>query len=362
MTAVLAAIAATTSLAACGGSSDARDLTAADLGGGPPKAGVVAEGVLKGEEVVFVGYGGEVQDRQVKDLDPWVETSGATVKQDSPTDTAKLEAQVKSKKVTWDAVDATDTWAAAHCDDLLTKLDDDIIDRSQLPDDNKGTECGVPFVGTGNIFAYNADTVKNAPRTWGDFFDTKKFPGKRALYSGNPVGIYEAALMADGVAAEDLYPLDVDRALKKLDTIKNDLVFWSTGAQSQQMVESGQADMGIFWSGRVLNADRAGANWEPVYDRPVLQYDVMVVPKGSANPVAAMSLINHMLGKEYSEKITEGSGYPSTNKLAKPKVDKVTAKFVANSAPYTDPVSIDSKFWAENLSGYVDQWTTWING
>ena len=33
--------------------------------------------------------------------------------------------------------------------------------------------------------------------------------------------------MADGVAPADLYPLDIPRALAKLDTIKDEIVWWS---------------------------------------------------------------------------------------------------------------------------------------
>ncbi|GAA3522943.1 extracellular solute-binding protein [Aeromicrobium panaciterrae] len=358
----LSAAAAMVVLAACGGSSsDESGLTAGDLGGAP-EAGVVKDGVLKGQSVQFVGYGGDIQKLQVGILTPWATKSGAKITQDSPTDYAKLKAQVTAGKGTWDVVDVEDSWAAANCGTLLRKLDDKIIDRSQLPEDNKGTDCAVPIVGTGNIFAYNADKLKTAPQTWADFFDTKTFPGKRGVYAGNPVAIFEAALMADGVAASDLYPLDVDRALKKLDTIKSSLVFWTTGAQAQQMVESGQADMGIFWSGRVLNGVKAGANWKAVHDRPLLQYDVLVVPKSAPNPVAAMSLINFALGEEASTKTTEGSGYPGTNVNSKPKVDKVTGEFQANVAPFKDPVTIDSEFWGKNVADYIDKWTTWING
>jgi putative spermidine/putrescine transport system substrate-binding protein len=349
-------------LAACGGSSSGDSgLKASDLGGSP-EAGVVKAGALKGQSVQFVGYGGEIQEGQMKSLKAWATTSGAKITEDSPPDYAKLQAQVKSNKGSWDVVDVEDSWAAANCGTLLMKLDDSIVDRSQLPKDNQGDDCSVPFVATGNIFAYNADKLKTAPQTWNDFFDTKAFPGKRALYAGNPVAIFEAALMADGVDAADLYPLDVKRAFKKLDTIKSSLVFWTTGAQAQQMVESGQADMGIFWSGRVLGGVKAGANWKPVHDRPLLQYDVLVVPKSAPNPIAAMSLINFALGKTASEEGTQRTGYPGTNINAKPKLEPVVAEFQANVAPFKDPVTIDSTYWGKNVADYIDQWTTWING
>lgn len=81
---------------------------------------------------------------------------------------------------------------------------------------------------------YNTKKYPNPPQNWHDFFDTTKFPGKRALRNAAEGGGYEAALLADGVPREKLYPLDYDRATKKLNTIRKNLVFWDTGAQSQQ--------------------------------------------------------------------------------------------------------------------------------
>lgn len=288
--------------------------------------------------------------------------SGATIVEDSPTDYAKIKAQVAADQGTWDVVDVESTWAAANCGSLLMELDEKIIDRSVLPPDNQGSACSVPVVGTGNIFAYDADEFPEAPDDWQDFFDVDQFPGKRAVFAGNPAAVLEAALMADGVASEELYPLDVDRAFAKLDTIKEDLVFWSTGAQATQMVESSQAAMGIFWSGRVLGAVENGANWEPVYDRPLVQYDELVIPKSAPNPIAAMALINYALGAEQMEIVTQETSYPGTNVNSDPKLDPLVAKYQASQAPYVDPVTVDSAWWGDNIGSLTDRWTTWING
>ena len=100
---------------------------------------------------------------------------------------------------------------------------------------------------------YDADKYKdNPPDSWADFFNSKEFPGKRAV-DGRPTplsGTLEAALLADGVASDDLYPIDTDRALKTYDKIKDDLITWETGAQQTQMAEAGEADMVFGWSGR----------------------------------------------------------------------------------------------------------------
>ncbi|MER7876402.1 extracellular solute-binding protein [Streptomyces solisilvae] len=97
----------------------------------------------------------------------------------------------------------------------------------------------------------------NPPKSWADFFNTGKYPGKRAIPgipSDASPGALEAALLVDGVAPDRLYPLNVDRALKKLTSVRSSLVFWDTGARSQQLLESGEVSMAMVWSGRAYAA------------------------------------------------------------------------------------------------------------
>src|SRR5690606_34475398 len=94
------------------------------------------------------------------------------------------------------------------------------------------------------VLAYRTDAFedkgKQPPQSWADFFDTKKFPGRRAMRK-HPFDTIEQALLADGVPLDKLYPLDFDRAYKKLDTIKNVIdVWWTGGAQTSQLLKSGE--------------------------------------------------------------------------------------------------------------------------
>lgn len=69
----------------------------------------------------------------------------------------------------------------------------------------------------------------------------------------------EAALLADGVPMDELYPLDLDRAFAKLDTIKDDIVWWTKGAEPSQMLSTGEADYALAWSGRIATAKDEGS-------------------------------------------------------------------------------------------------------
>ena len=99
------------------------------------------------------------------------------------------------------------------------------------PDKLLTTGYRAPIHVYSTVVGYRPDMLDTAPATFADFFDADKFPGKRGAYNWVMGGLLEMALIADGVALEDLYPLDTDRAYKKIDTIKDDIVWWDTGAQ-----------------------------------------------------------------------------------------------------------------------------------
>ena len=89
------------------------------------------------------------------------------------------------------------------------------------------------------------------PPGWAAFWDTKNFPGQRSLRK-HPIYALEMALIADGVPMDKLYPIDVDRAFKKLEELKpHVLVWWSSGAQSAQVLKDGEVDMVAAWNGRI---------------------------------------------------------------------------------------------------------------
>ncbi|MFD8091571.1 extracellular solute-binding protein [Streptomyces malaysiensis] len=229
-----------------------------DLGSGPAAAGKVKKGALDGVTLTFASYGGIFQDGQeAAAVKPFAAESGAKVLSDGPTDYTKIKAQVDAKNVTCDVTDTDTLWAKRECGKLLMPLDPKIVDTSKLPKD-MGGKCSVPAMSYGVVLMYDKKKFGgNPPKSWADFFNTGKYPGKRAIPgipSDASPGALEAALLVDGVAPDRLYPLNVDRALKKLTSVRSSLVFWDTGARSQQLLESGEVSMAMVWSGRAYAA------------------------------------------------------------------------------------------------------------
>ncbi|MEU7864129.1 ABC transporter substrate-binding protein [Nonomuraea sp. NPDC049141] len=362
----MAAIAASLLLsAACGAGSAAP--ASIDLGSGPAKSGTIKKDALSGLNMTFVSYGGAYQEGQQKAaVDPFAQESGAKILEDGPTDYAKIKAQVDSSNVTWDVIDTDSIWAQAQCGKLLQPLDYTIIDKSKVPE-GLTTECSVPAMQYGMVLAYNKDKFgANPPKGWKDFFDTAKFPGKRGI-SGNPgdsaPGPFEGALIADGVAPDQLYPLDVDRATKKLQSVRSNLVFWKTGAESQQLLESGEVDMAMLWSGRAYAAVKNGAPFDVSFDQWMPIMDSLTVPKNAKNPKASMALINYYLGAQQQAKLTELTSYSPINTDAKPKLDEKGRSFLTTRPEVADKaLKIDSKWWAEHQPEMIEKWSAWLGG
>ena len=336
-----------------------------DLGPGPAAAGKVKKDALDGVTLTFASYGGIYQDGQESAaVKPFAADSGARVLSDGPTDYTKLKAQVDAKNVTWDVVDTDSIWAEHQCGKLLMPLDTTVVDTSKLPKDMVG-KCSVPAMTYGMVLMY--DTSKfgdNPPKSWADFFDTAKFPGKRAVPgvpSDPSPGPLEAALIADGVAPDKLFPLDVDRALKKLSGVRSSLVFWDTGARSQQLLESGEVSMAMVWTGRAYSAVQNGAKFAPQWNQFMPIADSLAVPKGAKNPKAAMALINYYLGAGQQAKLSELTSYSPVNSDAQPKVEPAAAEYLTSTPERrAQALKLDNTWWAENQEQIVSKWSDWL--
>ncbi|MCX8996069.1 extracellular solute-binding protein [Rhizobiaceae bacterium BDR2-2] len=330
-----------------------------------PVAGEVAEGSLKGKTLTFVSFGGIYQDGQIAALKEFVEKSGVTLLNDGPTEIAKVQAQVESGNVSWDVVDTADLPPFVHCGTLFQKLDFSKLDISNIPPNQVG-ECSVPAMNYGVIYMYKTETYKdNPPKDWKDFFDTEKFPGVRAIDgSGDPTGgLVEQAVLADGGSVENMTVEDIDRGLEKFRALGEDTIYWKTGAESQQLAESGEADMIMMWTGRAMTAIRNGAEYTPVWQDWLVVMDQMTIPVGVKDTDAAHALINAYLGKASQEILAKETSYTPIHMDAKPDVDEITAAFMTNSQErIAQGYQQNIKFWVENFPVASEKWTELLAG
>ncbi|SOC36755.1 putative spermidine/putrescine transport system substrate-binding protein [Rhizobium subbaraonis] len=328
-------------------------------------AGEVAEGSLKGKTLTFVSYGGIYQDGQVAALQDFVQKSGVTLLNDGPTETAKLQAQVESGNVSWDVVDTADLPPYVHCGTLFQKLDFSKLDISKIPEGQVG-ECSVPAMNYGVVLMYKNDTYKdNPPTSWKDFFDTEKFPGVRAIDgSGDPVGgLIEQGFIAAGGDAKAMTADDIEKGIEKIRALGPDTIYWKTGAESQQLAESGEADMIMMWTGRAMTAVKNGAQYTPVWQDWLVVMDQLTIPVGAKDPDASYALINAYLGKEAQEILTEKTSYTPINLDSKPKVDDATAAFLTNTPErIKQGFQQNIPFWVKNFDLASEKWSALLSG
>lgn len=323
-------------------------------------AGTLAGTAATADQMVFTSWGGTTQDAQTAAwAKPFTAATGITVLQDGPTDYGKIKAMVEANAVTWDVVDSEFDWALkAGKDGLLEPLDFSVIDKSKL-DPRFVSDYAVGSFYYSFVIGWNPANFKGAqPKTMADLFDTKTFPGKRTFYKWSAPGVLEAALLADGVKPENLYPLDLDRAFKKLDTIKKDIIWWSGGAQSQQLLASGEAPIGLFWNGRLaaLQADgqEVGVSW----DDNITAADALVVPKGTKNKAAAMKFIAEATSAKAQADFAVASGYAPINTGSAALLDaKVRATLP--DAQTAMQVNADLAYWAAHRDEIATRWYAW---
>ncbi len=237
------------------------------------------------KELVLVNWGGDAITAYSKAYgEPFEKETGIPVKMDGsgPTEGA-VTAQAKSGKITWDLLDI-DAFSAITLggQGYLEPIDTAVVDISKSrPGFVWDYALSTYFFSY--VIAYDAEKYgSNAPATMADFFDIEKFPGKRAMYKWG-VSSWEAALLADGVAADALYPMDIDRAHKKIADFKDNVIsFWGGGAESQTVLLNGEASMAIVWSTRAkLIEQDSGGRIKYVWDQGLLSPGALSVMKNN---------------------------------------------------------------------------------
>lgn len=207
------------------------------------------------KQLVVVNWGGDsIESYRKAWADEFSRKSGIPVKIDGsgPTDGA-IRTQAASGHPSWDIVDAEPfTSLTLGRAGICQPLDYSIIDKSKVAP-GFAQQYGVASYLYSYVIAWDSQRFgSKGPRNWADFFNVQAFPGKRTMYKWMN-GMLEAALLADGVAPAALYPLDVPRALRKLDELKPHVIgYWGSGAESQQFMVNGDASVGAIWNTRAM--------------------------------------------------------------------------------------------------------------
>jgi putative spermidine/putrescine transport system substrate-binding protein len=278
-----------------------------------------------------------------------------------------LQAKVKAGVPNWDVVEVEAEELALGCADGIYEK----LDWAKLGGEDAYLPAAVSECGVGNIvwstgLSYDGDKLAEGPKTWADFWDTQKFPGKRGLRKG-PKYALEFALMADGVPADQVYEVlsgegGVDRAFKKLDELKADIIWWDAGAQPLQLLSSGQVVMTSAYNGRISGINRTeGKKFGFVFPGSVYAIDSWVILKDSPNKDAAMDFIAYSSKAENQAKLPEFIAYGLPNLGA----NKLVPEQFQKELPTTDEnisgaVALDVDFWTDNSEELTQRFNAWL--
>ena len=331
------------------------------------RPGVAAK--LSGEIIYYDVSGGALSRARNETTNKnFTAETGVKIKADFNPDMTKFFAAEESgAPIPWSVVElgTTGDFIRARDGGFLEKLDPAIVPFANLQDGTY-SEYGVEVFRYGIVLTYNTQKFsgKDAPTSALDIFDTKRFPGKRCLFKYPQFGgVLETALLADGVTRDKLYPLDVDRALKKLDVIKSDILWWGNGDEAIRLLSSGECSIGIAWTGRVYGAvknDKAPLAIE--WQDSLYATGSYAIPKGAPNAAAGQAFIAHFISdlagqKALVEKITYTTDLKA---LSLSDYGPALVPWLPAGANANKAIKEDASYYSKNLPAVLDRFNRWL--
>ena len=343
----------------------------------------LASGVAAAQTLTVVSWGGSYQRATtLAVLEPFSAETGIEVQvEDYNGGLAQIRAQVETGNVYWDVVDLEIQDLHRGCDEGLLEL----VDVADLPPAADGTsaaedyipdavsECGAGQIFGATIYAYNRELFPDEkPTTIGDFFDLQKFPGRRGMRRV-PGSNLEFALLADGVPASEVYATlstdeGMDRAFRKLDTIKDSVVWWDAGAQPPQMLADGEVMMSTAYNGRIFNAQvLEDQPFEVVWDGGNLQSAGFGIVAGTRNLEAARKLVEYVAKPEVMAGFSKYISYSPARRSAASLVTThletgidMAPHMPTGEAHLAKSLVADGQWWAERADDVNERFAAWL--
>lgn len=333
---------------------------------------LLAEPVLGQETLRVMSFGGAYQDAQrISQFKPFEAATGIKIVESTWfADLGKVRAMVEAKNVNVDVILGDVAHAITGCNEgFLEPFDLNAFgDRKDyLP----GTmwECGIPTELVSILYAYNEEKI---PPSWGsarpttiaDMFDTKKFPGKRALSTRAIGGLIEKVLLADGVPPGQVYEVlaskgGLDRVLAKLDSIRGDIIFYTSNAQPAQLLANGEVAIAQSANGRIYAAVAEGKKFVPVWDGQVYYPDVWFIPKGG-NKELAIKFLKYMTEPQNMAALAHHIPYAPVRISAQAHVPEKMKPWLSTFNELSKGVVSNMTWWSENEAQINERFQAWL--
>lgn len=286
----------------------------------------------------------------------------------------EIRSQVRSLNVKWDIVDLELSDAVRACNEgLLEPID--ITELEPAPDgtppeddfiEEALTKCAVGTVIWSTVIAYDETKfTESRPRQLTDLFDLKRFPGKRGLRY-TPQANLEWALLADGVAPENVYPTletgkGLNRAFDVLDRIKRHIIWWRSGDEAIQLLEDDQVVMTSAYNGRVYEAVTGrGEPFRIMWDWQIWNIDLLGVPRESPRRQEAMDFIRFATSTPQLAAQAEHIPYGPVRRSALNQVaPALRAHLPTGPKNFRHALQIDGEWWAQHYPSISQRFEEW---
>ena len=279
----------------------------------------------------------------------------------------KVKAMVETKNVEWDLAQLSrgSIMQLQKQGDYFEKIDYDIIDADV--DKAYRFEYGLEMLVWAQVLGYRTDVFKGeVPKGWADFWDTKKFPGDRAMFgtSGGGWPEIEFALMAAGVPPDKLYPLDIDKALASYEKIKKSVVkWWDTGAQPPQMLTDREVVMSTVWNGRMAALQDQGVKAAVSWAQGLSKRDAWGIPKGAKNKANAMKFVAYSTMAIPQARVSLGIPYGSVNNKSNDYIPPARLEILPSApAIKAQMVNYNYDWWIDHRDEAVNRFNKWLLG
>ena len=328
--------------------------------------GVARIGHAQAQDVlVYSGFGGNSQDVLREGLmTPFAKAAGVRVVDTGPPDTAKIKAMVETGRVEWDIVQVeADFVHRGRAENLLEKLDYNVIStKDVIPE--AVDDYGITFQFGETSICYRTDkfTAGNGPKSWADFWDVNRFPGRRALPKQS-YHLFPAALAAAGVPRDKLYPVDVDGVFRSLDKIRPHIVkFYDGFPQASQLITDREVDMTSSSVTRMVLIQQQGV---PVFiemNQAIPWGDAWVIPRGAPHKELAMKFINFAIQNEQGLALKAKKTYTGmANQRVNALLDADTKRsLVTTPENFAKTLAGNDRWWAANRAKMDQLMTAWL--
>jgi putative spermidine/putrescine transport system substrate-binding protein len=319
----------------------------------------------EGGALTVASFGGAWQDAQRRAMfEPFAASSGVKVV-DVEYDGSYEELREKGAAGEWDVVDVEPVeLLRGAAEAIYLPIDYSGVDAAALPESARHPH-GVALMNYAIVLGYDAAAFSDpaaAPATWADFWDLERFPGRRALRS-TPEWMLEIALLADGVPAEELYPLDLDRAFRSLSAIEDEVVFFDDWAAPAQLLSAGEVAFAVGTNGRLAGARDAGETIGVSWSGGIVSSDYFVIPAGTRSPGRAQELVRYAVGDEAQASFPRLIDYGPVNPRAFEALPpNVRMRLPSHPEHEAESVRFDAEWWLEHEDEAHERYDAWRNG